>query len=227
MNYRAPKGAISRWAEKYGYSERAVKKFVDVGRRVEELPPFDEPEKMEAWAEKNLHQVTRRFREGVEKAMGGSSGKKPEDKKEIVLIQIPDVSDAELGLETQLLTYQREFAMLAKLRAEALAKGEFHRASNYFDQQQKVSAEIRQLEKALPIVLEQRGEYQKTADVRECVSDFLNVLKRSLLGRDLKISDRLATAATDTERRDIWKSEIHAAFRESCESGFGETLSLE
>jgi hypothetical protein len=224
---RAPKGAIPRWAARYGYSERAVKKFMDHGRKVGDMPPFDFPERMEGWAEKHLPQITKRFRQGVELAMGKSSQPASNEKAPEEPIDLPEVFESELGMENQLSGYRREFAMLAKLRENALRAGEFSRASNYFDQQQKVSSEIRQLEKALPLILEQRGDYQKTADMREAVTDFLTILKRSLLGRDAKASARLHAATSDAETREIWKAEIHAVFRECCENGFGEKLTLE
>lgn len=226
---RAPRGSVPRWAERYGYSERAVKKFLVRGRAVGEMPPFDYPEKMEDWGQKYLPQITKRFRAGVEMAMGNPSSAvdlgKPatEDEK----IELPEVHDSELGVEWQLAQYQREFAMLGKLRKEALEKSEFSRASNYFDQQQKVSAEIRQLERLLPTVLEQRGDYQRTAAVRDATIEFLKVLKRGLLGRAEKVSARLRETSTDAAMREVWKTEIHAVFRECCEAGFAETLILE
>ena len=216
---------MPRWAERYGYSERAVKKFLVRGRQVGVMPPFDAPEQMEDWGRQYLPQVTKRFRAGVEHAMG-----KPapvDEEKESEGIELPDVHESEMGMEMQLVGYQREFAMLAKLREKALRDGEFSRANNYFDQQQKVSSEIRQLERLLPTVLEQRGDYQRTAAVRSATVEFLTVLKRTLLGRDAKAAGRLRGAVSDAEMRDVWRAEINACFRDCCDAGFSDTLVLQ
>jgi hypothetical protein len=226
---RAPRGSVPRWAERYGYSERAVKKFLVRGRQVGEMPPFDHPERMEDWGRRHLSQVTKRFRAGVEHAMGkpAPAAQEKDDEKENEGIDLPDVHESELGMEMQLIGYQREFAMMAKLREKALRDGEFSRANNYFDQQQKISSEIRQLERLLPTVLEQRGDYQRTAAVRSATVEFLTVLKRTLLGRDAKAAGRLRSAASDAEMRDAWRSEINAVFRDCCEAGFADTLVLQ
>lgn len=229
---RAPRGSVPRWAERYGYSERAVKKFLDLGRRVGEMPPFDAPERMEVWAGKYLSQVTKRLRNGIEKAMGGQPAAevlltKAAPEKLADKIELPEVHDFEMGVEWQLSQYQREFAMLGKLRKEALEREEFSRASNYFDQQQKVSSEIRQLERLLPQVLEQRGDYQRTSAVKQATTEFLTTLKRSLLGRATKAAARLRAAASDAEMMQAWKDEINAVFGECCEAGFTEKLELQ
>lgn len=223
---RTPKGAIPRWASRYGYSERAVKKFLAIGKAAKDPAPFEQPERMEEWGIKHLGKLTRRFRAGIDQAMG----KIPpavEAESESEPIDLPEVHEHELGMEQQLAGYRREFAMLAKLREKALQAGEFSRASNYFDQQQKVSSEIRQLERLLPTVLEQRGDYQRTAVVRAATVEFLTVLKRSLLGRAGKASARLRCATSDSELADAWRTEINAVFRECCAAGFAETLTLE
>jgi hypothetical protein len=226
---RAPRGSVPKWAERYGYSERAVKKFLDLGRKVGEMPPFDHPEKMEDWAGRHIRNVTRRFQAGVQQALGGESveSEKGGGAGEAEPMDLPEVHESEMGMEMQLSGYQREFAMLAKLRDQALRAGDFSRANNYFDQQQKVSSEIRQLERLLPTVLEQRGDYQRTAAVRTATIEFLTVLKRTLLGRDSKASSRLRAAKSDAELRDAWRAEINACFREVCSTGFGENLILE
>ena len=224
---RTPRGSIPRWAERYGYSERAVKKFIDLGRRAGDPVPFDEPEKMEDWATRHMDRVTKRFRAGVLKAMGVEVPAVAEEKPEAQPIDLPEVHESELGMEAQLDGYRREFAMLAKLREKALQAGEFSRASNYFDQQQKVSSEIRQLERLLPTVLEQRGDYQRTAAVRSATVEFLTVLKRALLGRAAKAGTRLRAAGSDAEMAEAWRSEIHAVFRECCTGGFVDQLTLE
>lgn len=227
---RAPRGSVPRWAERYGYSPRSVKKFLDRGRQVGEMPPFDAPERMEDWARKHLPQVTKRFRTGVEQAMGGTvpAATVPDSDKEPERIELPEVHDSEMGVEWQLNQYQREFAMLGKLRKEALENAEFSRASNYFDQQQKVSSEIRQLERLLPQVLEQRGDYQRTAAVRQVTTEFLTTLKRSLLGRATKAASRLReAAANDAQMVQAWKDEVNVVFRECCNAGFLENLELE
>lgn len=231
---RAPRGSVPRWAEKYGYSERNVKKFLVRGREVGEMPPFDDPSRMEEWAHKYLPNVTKRLRAGIEKAKGndqaagGSDLLVPSDPdRPPEKIDLPDVHESEMGVEWQLAQYQREFAMLGKMRTSALENGEFSRASNYFDQQQKVSAEIRQLERLLPQVLEQRGDYQRTAEVRRTTTEFLTALKRSLLGRAAKASAKLRNAATDSQMVQTWKDEINEVFRECCELEFAEKLELE
>lgn len=226
---RVPKGAIPRWAARYGYSERAVKKFVAVGKDVKDPCPFDHPEKMADWVAKHLGKVTARMQAGIERASGrdvpASSGGGEDSGDQT--INLPEVHDADLGMEQQLSGYRREFAMLAKMREQALRAGEFSRASNYFDQQQKVSSEIRQLERLLPTVLEQRGDYVRTAAVRTATTEFLVILKRSLLGRATKAASRLRACASDADLQSAWRSEINDVFADCCTAGFAETLLLE
>jgi hypothetical protein len=223
---RTPRGSIPRWAERYGYSERAVKKFIELGRSAGDPAPFDQPEQMEDWAVRNTGKVTNRFRAGVMKAMGIEAAP-AEEEKVAVPMELPEVHERELGMEAQLDGYRREFAMLAKMREASLKAGEFSRASNYFDQQQKVSSEIRQLERLLPQVLEARGDYQRSAMVRSATVEFLTVLKRGLLNRASKAAMRLRATGSDAEMADAWRAEVHAVFRECCAAGFSETLSLE
>jgi len=224
---RTPRGSIPRWAEKYGYSERAVKKFIEMGKAASDPAPFDQPEQMEDWARRTLGKVTNRFRVGVMQAMGIEAAPAAEEKSAAVPMELPEVHERELGMEAQLDGYRREFAMLAKLREAALKNGEFSRASNYFDQQQKVSSEIRQLERLLPQVLESRGDYQRTAAVRSATVEFLTVLKRGLLNRATKAAMRLRASSSDAEMADAWRAEIHSVFRDCCAAGFAETLDLE
>ena len=224
MSARVPRGSIPRWADRYGYSERAVKKFLDAGKKAGEMPPFDQPERMEEWAANHLPQITKRFRDAVAKAMGAESPVPPEEREEI---EMPEIMPGEMGLEVQLSAYHREAALIRRLREKALTEQEFSKANAYLEQGQKVSAEIRQLERLLPTVLEQRGDYQRTADVREAVSEFLNILKRSLLGRAAKAGSHLRSATTDAEIQAVWKEEVQQVFRECCASGFGSTLTLE
>jgi hypothetical protein len=223
---RTPRGSIPRWAERYGYSERAVKKFIEIGKAARDPVPFEQPEQMEEWAQRNTGKVTNRFRAGVMKAMGIDAAPPAEDEKPVPM-ELPEVHERELGMEAQLDGYRREFAMLAKMREASLKAGEFSRASNYFDQQQKVSSEIRQLERLLPQVLEVRGDYQRSAAVRSATVEFLTVLKRGLLNRATKAALRLRGAGSDAEMAEAWRAEIHAVFRECCAAGFAETLSLE
>lgn len=224
---RTPRGSIPRWAERYGYSERAVKKFIDIGRRAGDPVPFDEPEKMDDWATRHMDRVTKRFRAGVLKAMGVEVPAVVAEKQEAQPIELPEVHERELGMEVQLETYRRRFALLEKLLQAALQAGDFSKVSNYSDQQQKVSSEIRQLERLLPTVLEQRGDYQRTAAVRSATVEFLTVLKRALLGRAAKAGTRLRAAGSDAEMAEAWRTEIHAVFRECCVGGFADQLTLE
>jgi hypothetical protein len=224
---RTPKGSIPRWAVRYGYSERAVKKFLAIGKAARDPVPFEEPEKMQDWGTRHLGKLTRRFLAGIDLASGKEPTTNAETETDAVPMDLPEVHESEMGMEMQLAGYRREFAMLAKLRETALRAGEFSRASNYFDQQQKVSSEIRQLERLLPTVLEQRGDYQRSSVVRAATVEFLTVLKRSLLGRAGKAASRLRAASSDAELQDAWRLEINAVFRECCAGGFTETLTLE
>ena len=223
---RTPKGSIPRWAARYGYSERALKNFIATGKQVGEAPPFDHPERMEDWGQRHLGKITRRFRDGIEQAQGRVAPVHHKSAPDVPL-DLPEVMEHELGMEMQLDGYRREFAMLAKLREKALRESDFIRANNYFDQQQKVSSEIRQLERLLPTVLEQRGDYQRTAETRTATVEFLTILKRALLGRGTKAAGRLRAAHSDTEMQEAWREQINAVFRESCATGFGETIASE
>ena len=209
-----------------GIQSGRVKKFLAIGKAAADPVPFDHPERMEDWARRHLDKVTQRLKNGIEQAMGKLPAE-TEASEENTPIEIPDVHEHELGMEQQLAGYRREFMVLSKLREKALRDGEFSRASNYFDQQQKVSSEIRQLERLLPTVLEQRGDYQRTAVVRATTVEFLTVLKRSLLGRAGKASARLRAAQSDAEITEAWRTEINAVFRECCGASFGEILTLE
>jgi len=224
---RTPNGSIPRWASRYGYSERAVKKFLAIGKAKKDPAPFDEPEKMQDWGTRHLGKVTRRFMAGIELASGKAPAIESTEETSSEPMDLPDVHESEMGMEMQLMGYRREFAMLAKLREAALRNSEFSRASNYFDQQSKVSSEIRQLERLLPTVLEQRGDYQKTAAVRSATVEFLTVLKRSLLGRAGKAAARLRSAESDSDLQSAWRSEINSVFRDCCLAGFSEVLTLE
>jgi len=229
VSERVPKGTIPRWAERYGYSERAVKKFVAIGKDVKDPVPFDHPEQMADWVAKHMGKCTARMQAGIERALGKNDASEisAKDTPADQAIDLPEVHEADLGMEQQLIGYRREFAMLAKLRETALRAGEFSRASNYFDQQQKVSSEIRQLERLLPTVLEQRGDYVRTAAVRTNTVEFLVILKRSLLGRATKAASCLRSASSDSELQAAWRHEINAVFADCCAANFSETLSLE
>lgn len=223
---RTPRGSIPRWAERYGYSERAVKKFIDAGKKAGDPAPFDQPEQMEDWARRTLGKATNRFRAGVMKAMGIEAAPAEEEKAPVPM-ELPEVHEHERGIEAQLHELRNEFAMLSKWRQEALRSGDKNRAANCFEERQKVSGEIRQLERLLPTVLEQRGDYQRTALVRSATVEFLTVLKRRLLNRATKAAMRLRASSSDAEMADAWRAEIHAVFRECCAAGFAENLSLE
>jgi hypothetical protein len=196
-----------------------VKKFLARGREVGEMPPLDHPDLMPEWAARHLGKITDRLKKGIAMAQNGGAEPPPEPVAEI---DLPEVFEHEMGLEQQLSGYRREFAMLGKMREDALRKGVFHLADRYFDQQQKISNELRQLERLLPSILEQRGDYQRTAAVKSATIEFLTVLKRGLLNRGMRAGERLRAVQSDMELQRAWKEEIEAVFRECCEGRFAE-----
>ena len=218
-DYRAPHGAIARWAEKYGYGERQIKNWLATGKRANDLPPLDTPEKMPEWLRKHFSRVPARFASAIADTPPPAA---PAGDRFVM----PVAHSGEGSLEIQIAGYQREWALLGKLREAALTEGEFSKASNYLTQQQQVSAELRQLERLLPTVLEQRGDFQRTAEVRAAVTDFLTVLKRNLLGRSAVASGRLKGAAGDQELQAVWRQEINAVFAACCSQQFSDPLVL-
>jgi hypothetical protein len=223
-DYRAPHGAVERWAKRYGYGKRQIKNWIAAGKAAGDLPPFEEPERMLEWLERHYERVPARFASAV-----GEMGKPAAP--EIVQVaverfEMPQAHAGEGSLEIQIAGYQREWALLGKLREAALTKEEFSKASNYLTQQQNVSAELRQLERLLPSVLEQRGDFQRTSEVRAAVTDFLTVLKRNLMGRAPAASARLRSAPGDAELQAAWRDEINAVFAACCSQKFADPLVL-
>jgi hypothetical protein len=203
---------------------RQIKNWIAVGRAAGDLPPLDAPEKMLEWLERHFERVPARFASVV-----GEMAKPPEP--EIVQVaaerfEMPQAHAGEGSLEIQIAGYQREWALLGKLREGALRKEEFSKASNYLTQQQNVSNELRQLERLLPSVLEQRGDFQRTSEVRSTVTDFLTILKRNLLGRAPAAAARLRSAPGDAELQAAWRDEVNAVFAACCSQKFADPLVL-
>ena len=224
---RTPPGSIPRWAERYGYGIRQIKNWLALGRKEGEMPPFDDPEKLGPWCEKHLGKIPKRLAGRLEAELRGESVAPAEEASPPETFEIPEVDAGGLGIEQQLENYRREFLVLTKLRHESLEKGEFTRADRYLEQQQKVSAEIRQLEKLLPTILEQRGDLRPSSEVRRTTTEALKVLRQVLFGRGGKSAHRFLGLRSEAEVKQLWGEEIGAAFRDACESGFQETLTLE
>lgn len=227
---RTPRGMIPRWADRYGYSVRLIKKWLAAGREAEDMPPLEEPEKMAAWAERVLGKVPNRLAEALESldhpAKAEPPGAKEEDPAPEVF-EVPEVRDDELGIEQQLENFRREMVMLQKLRRGALERGEFSRADGYLSSMGKVSQEIRQLEKLLPSLKREQGDLKSTDEVRRETVGALKVLRTALFSRGQKARQRLAEVADEEEAGRIYVEEIEAAFREAAEAGFEEQLVLE
>jgi len=232
---RAKRGKIPVWAERYGYGERQIKNWLAAGRESGKPPPFDHPERMPEWfTAHHTQKVPQRLLDAVEKLGRGetlgatqpaSASPSVPDATPFVL---PTVGAHEIGdLETQLNGYRREWALIAKLREDALVKGELSKASGYLTQQQLVSQEIRQLEKLLPDVLRQRGDTLSVAETKAETIDLLKVLRQALLNHGLKAVTRLRAAVSDTELAALWKSEIESVFASCCSAGFEEVLTLD
>jgi hypothetical protein len=224
VSERAPRGAIPRWCAAYGYSERAIKNWWKLGRDVGEAPPFDFPEAFKKWAERHLPKMTKRLEDGIAQATVekvGAIAEEPAAAAEPV--ELPEIEEGELGMAQQLNFYRREFVMLQKLRAQALEKADFTAAGRYLEQGKIISAEIRQLEKALPLALELAGTYQKTAEIRIEVGRMLAFLKRSLLTRGARAGARLRTVKTEAEASGVWREEVEAVLRECVDVKFSAT----
>lgn len=221
---RTPRGAIPRWAERYGYSVRQIKNWIQAGRDAQDMPPFEEPGKLAAWCDRVLGKVPPKLAEAIER-LGGKV--EPVERPAAAPIEMPEVRDDELGIEAQLEHFRREMVMLQKLRRQAFEAGEMSKATGYLDQMRDVSAEIRQMEKMMPQLLQARGEMRPTDEVRRETVQALKVLRTSLLSRGRKARARLVAIGDEDEATRIWAEEIENAFREAAECGFEETLVLE
>lgn len=219
VSERIPRGTIPRWVELYGFSERQIKKWWAMGREVGEVPPLDQPELFELWAEKHMGKITKRLADSIYRAKGGESASS--SPAPAAPMEMPEVREDELGMEAQLRYYRMEFVTLQKLREKALMDQDFPRAKQYFAEGKEMSAEIRQLEKALPAALEHAGTYQRTAEIRQEVGKMLAYLKRSLITRGSKAGPKLRATTNDADTAAVWKSEIEAIFGECVDERFG------
>ena len=218
---RAPHGAIARWAERYGYGQRQIKNWLAEGRKSSDPPPLDHPERMPDWLRRHYDRVPARFAKAIT-----ADPVKIEEPAVAERVVMPIAHACEGSIELQIEGYRREWALLSKLRAEALCEGEMGKASSYLTQQQSVSAELRQLDRLLPQVLEQRGDFQRTAEVRGAVTEFLTVLKQQLLGRASRAAGRLRGVSGDVELQAVWRDEINAVFALCATTQFHDPLVL-
>lgn len=227
---RTPRGMIPRWAKRYGYSVRLIKKWLAAGREAKDMPPLEEPENMAAWAERVLGKVPDRLEAALEALNQAPEVEKAEAKEEAAVPEIfavPEVRDDELGIEQQLENFRREMVMLQKLRRGALERSEFSRADGYLSSMSKVSQEIRQLEKLLPSLKREQGDLKSTDEVRRETVGALKVLRTALFSRGQKARHRFAQVVDEEEAGRIYVEEIETAFREAAEAGFEEQLVLE
>jgi len=230
---RTKRGRIPAWAERYGYGERQIKNWLADGKEAGDPVPLDSPGEMAAWFEgRYSKKVPARLLEAIEKLTGtkpagstsGEGVKRSE--KELEPFEMPSIDEHELGIEQQLDSYRRKWLMLEKLHMKALHASDFSRASNYFGQQKEVSAEIRQLERLMPTVLEQRGDFQRTSEVRNETVGMLKVLQTSLIGHGVKCAPRLRAAANDAEWAAAWRQEMEEVFRRVCGRKFAAEFEL-
>jgi len=223
---RAPYGSIARWAERYGYGPRQIKNWLGTGRQSGDMPPLDTPEKMPEWLAKHYNRVPARVTKAIadvaETVNAPAMQKLAADER----FELPTAHAREGTIELQIDSYQREWVLLSKIRQAALEANEMSKASNCLSQQQSISAELRQLERLLPQVLEQRGDWQRSSEVRAAVTEFLTVLKQQLLGRASRASASLKAATGDGELQKIWRDEINAVFGLCANTQFTDPLIL-
>lgn len=221
------RGDIPRWAESYGYSVRQIKNWLADGKGAGKPPPLDEPAKMPGWFESVY---SKRCPEKLATAVGRLTGEGPKqgEKKEAEeAIPLPDISADALGVEADLARFRRKSALAHRLHEQALERGDISKARGYMDQATAISAEIRQLEKLLPILKAEAGEWGRMAEMEKATVDFLTVLKRALLGRASTAAPKLRDTASTAELAVVWRSEIEAVFAACCEGRFAEVLELE
>lgn len=224
---RTPRGMIPRWAERYGYSVRLIKKWLAAGRELGDMPPLEEPDKMADWAERVLGSVPKRLSEALETIGAPPPEKAAPEEVAPEVFEVPSVRDDELGIEQQLENFRREMVVLQKMRRTALERSEMSRADAYLVSMNKVSQEIRQLEKMLPSLLRERGDLKSTDEVRRETVAALKVLRTALFSRGQKARSRFAKSTDEEEAGRIFVEEIDTAFRDACDAGFAEQLTLE
>ena len=215
------RGSIPRWAVAYGYKERQIKNWLALGRAKGELPPFDVPGEMEAWAGKYLERVPGRLLEAIARLKGETAPAAVAEER--VPVELPDVSGHDQGLEASLMRFRRSEAMAHALHDQALKDGRHNDANRYMEQAREISGEVRQLEKLVQAQRAEAGEWMRTVEVKQVTGEFLGVMKRALLGRGERVKGRFA----NEDPGKVWREEVAAVFAQLCESGFAEGLVLE
>ncbi len=215
---KVPRGSIPRWVVSYGYGTRQIKNWLKTGRDAGELPPFERPEEMGAWAEKHLGKVPGRLQEAIERLTGTVEPvAAPEP------MELPDVSGVAMTLETELARFRHSGAMAHALYEKALKAGEHNSANRYLEQARECSGEVRQLEKLVHAQRAEAGEWMRTGEVKQALGEFLGIVKRSLLGRGERSKGRFI----EEDPGKVWREEVEGVFLELCKSGFAEGLVLE
>lgn len=224
---RGGRGKIPAWAARYGYGERQIKNWLRTGREAKDPAPLDQPDLMPAWFARHYSKtVPAKLLEAIEKHTG-SAPETPLPETKAEPFEKPDVREDELSIESQLRRFRESEATAHKLYIREMEAGNSAKANFYLQQQRDLSSEVRQLEKALPVILEQRGEFIRTSEVRRTVTDLLLSLKRSLTTQGPK-AERTLRATTSTAEFDAaWRALMADTFEACCAGNFADPLSLE
>ena len=223
---KVPKGSIPRWGELFGYGVRQIKNWLALGREKGDMPPFEDPVALLEWAGRHLERVPGRLQEAVDALTGQKSEAREETPAAAETFELPDISNDELSVEADLQRFRRSLAIAHRMHDQSLEKGDTLKARQFMDQAREISAEVRQLEKLLPQMRAESGDWMLQAEVKRELMDLLNVLYRALLGRAPKAAGRIREATSDAELQQIWRAEMQEVFADCSRSGFAEGFEL-
>lgn len=227
------------WYEaEWGIAQRSIKRWVSVGRKVDDPPPLDQPELMANWWSRHFKQrCPDRFLKLAKAAEGDGDAqvkgeplfdRDEEPARKVVPFVRPE--NLETGLEASVSRLREAEAVANAQYAHAIAQGEDEGQIEMLQRRwERVSNQLRQQEKAMRELEGKYGAMYTESEIRRELEKIHIPIYTGVMNLVRRLKPKLETVDDPVQKDAIWQAEVKKLFRAWLESGFaasGEEIAV-
>lgn len=218
------------WYEsEWGIAQRTIKRWVQVGRKVDEPPPLDAPDQMANWwgrhfkqrcPERFLKLAKEKGGDGNDQVKGEPLFDQPaEPERKVVPFVRPE--NLETGLEASVARLREAEAVANAQYAHAIAQGEDEGQIEMLQRRwERVSNQLRQQEKAMRELEGKYGAMYTESEIRQELEKIHIPIYTGVMNLLRRVKPKLDTVDDVTAQDAIWRAEVKKLFRGWMESSF-------
>jgi len=216
-------------ASRYGYSQRAVKKWIHDGREKSIPAPLDRPEEMIGWFGQvyDPRQAPQKLRLAVQSILAeiatpANAPEAPPPRPRV------EVAEAEQGFEAMLRRLRNSEATKFREYEQAVEDQDVSRAGFLFSEWTKIVEKLRALEKTAGQTLETMGIFVRKEEVARELAQIHAAIPRSLKMALRRLRRKASEAAADPAAWNLFVEEyVDRCCNQLVDTGFVEPLELD